>query len=263
MPDAWLDPCRVANRRLLFEHSVAEVRAADASFGPFNTGDSGSLARDIVRRVRERMRVSPTAFGIGAPKSLAEIVSKARGNCVSHAVLATVLLRYHGIAARLMAEEVFTSFSLLRTPAALLIAPIGPTLNGHVWLEATIDERWQPADPELGIFGAEEWVHARLTGGVTLRALGMPVSEHWRFPLRIRCLREDGAPDGDATQLYLIDHASETLGCDPPAAWAEGVQFFASSFRWQGRAGLRIAGETRRLRSMSRALSEWVRRRRP
>jgi hypothetical protein len=176
---------------------------------------------------------------------------------VSHSVLAAVLLRDLGFPTRLVVEEVYTNVSFLRVLAVLFRAPIGPTLNGHVWIEVWVNGEWLPADAELGLFGTEAWLAERLARGVTVTAVGLPVREHWKFPLRIRRLGPDGTPAEDVTALYLADKVAEALGSGRalPMPWVEGVRYFSSSFRWEGRAGLRVLGEHRRLRDMSRALA--------
>ena len=260
MTDPWLDPLLVANRRLRFEHSAEDVAAARDLIGAIEAPDDRSRARAIVMRVHERMRVLPSAFGFGMPKTLRAIVSARGGNCVSHAVLATVLLRANSIPTRLVVEDVYTNVALIRAPAAFLPAAIGPTLNGHVWIEVCVDGAWVPADAELGILGMVEWLSARLGHGVTVAALGLVVREHWKFPLRIRRLGPDGAPEEDVTGRYLIDGPFSALGpaAGLPSAWVEGVRYFAESFPWQGRAGLRILREGWRLREMSRALATFA-----
>ena len=170
MSDPWLDPFVVINRRFRFEHGPADVAAARDFVGPAEAPDERGLARALVMRVHERMRVLPSAFGFGMPRGLPAIVAARGGNCVSHSVLAAALLRDRGFPTRLVVEEVYTNFSLLRAPAVLLPAPIGPTLNGHVWLEVAIEGAWLPADAELGIFGISEWLAARLARGVTVAA---------------------------------------------------------------------------------------------
>ncbi len=257
---AWLDPLLVINRRLRFQHSADDLAVARDFIGLAEAPDEGSLARAIVARVHERLRVLPTAFGKGMPGTLAEIVARRGGNCVSYAVLAAVLLRDRGLPTRLVREDVFTNVSLLRAPWALLRAPVGPTLNGHVWVEVLLDGEWHPADAELGVFGVKEWLAARLARGTTLAAIGIPVREHWWFPLRIQRLGPDGLPEEDVTALYLIDKLSEVLGpaAPLPAAWLEGVRYFSTSFRWEGRAGLRLLGEGARLREMSRSLAAFA-----
>lgn len=255
MTGPWLDPLLVTNRGLRFEHRPEDVATARGFIGSIEAHDDCGLARTIVTRVHERMRVLPTAFGLGMPKSLPDIVTAGGGNCVSHAVLAAVLLRDGGLPTRLTTEDVYTNVSLLRAPGALIRAPIGPTLNGHAWTEILLDGEWLPADAELGVFGLTEWLAMRLGGGTTLAALGIPIREHWKFPLRIRRLGPDGAPDEDVTGLYLIDRLAAVLGHSTalPPAWLEGVHYFSKAFPWDGWAGLRILGECRRLREMSRA----------
>ena len=253
----WLDPLLVINRRYRFEHRPEDVAAARDFVGRVEAPGEETLARALVLRVHEQMRINASAFGLGMPKSLPAIVAARGGNCVSHSVLAAVLLRDRGLPARLVVEEVYTNFSLLRALALGFRAPIGPTLNGHVWIEVSLNGQWVPADAELGIFGAREWLAARLGRGVTVAAVGPPIREHWRFPLRIRRLGPDGKPSEDVTARYLIDKLSSALGPGSPlpAAWVEGVRYFSQAFDWKGRAGLRILREQRRLRAMSRALA--------
>ena len=259
MPDPWLDPLLVINRRFRFEHGPSDVAAAREFIGSVDARDGPGLARSVVMRVHERMRIRASAFGAGMPGSLPATVAAGGGNCVSHAVLAAVLLRDRGLPARLVVEEIYTNFSLLRAPAVAFRAPIGPTLNGHVWNEVLIDGDWMPADAELGVFGTGEWLAARVGRGVTVHAMGLPIVERWKFPLRIRRLGPDGMPAEDVTSLYLVDKLGEALavGGALPAAWVEGVRFFSRAFDWEGRAGLRILRERRRLREMSRARAGW------
>ncbi len=260
MPDPWLDPLLVINRRYRFQHGREDLAAAREFVGHVDAPDRESLARAVVTRVHERMRIVATALGLGMPKSLSAIVAARGGNCVSHAVLAAVLLRDRGVPARLLVEEVYTNFALLRAPTVFARAPVGPTLNGHVWIEVFVSGEWVPADAELGVFGTKEWLASRLARGVTVSAVGLSVSEHWKFPLRIRRLGPDGQPAEDVTDLYLIDSVAEALGprATLPSAWTEGVGFFSKVFRWGGRAGLRILGERRRLVEMSRALATFA-----
>ena len=256
MRDSWLDPLLVINRRLRFEHRPEDLAAAWQFVGPVDAKGAASLARAIVQRVHGRMRVLPTAFGVGMPRSLRDIVARRGGNCVSHAVLAAVLLRDRGLPTRLVVEDVHTNPSLLRATGLLIRAPVGPTLNGHVWLEVLIDNGWEPADAELGVFGTKAWLSARLVRGTELAAIGIRIREHWRFPLRIRRLGSDGWPEEDATDQYLVEAVRAALGgAELPAAWLQGVRYFSRSFRWEGRAGLRILLEARRLRAMSQALA--------
>jgi len=257
MGDPWLDPLLVINRRFRFEHAPGDVAVARDFVGHVEAADEERLARAVVARVHERMRIGASAFGVGMPKSLSAIVAARGGNCVSHSVLAAVLLRDRGIPARLLVEEVYTSVSFLRALALGFRAPIGPTLNGHVWIEVLMNGRWSPADAELGIFGTHEWLATRIGRGVTVAAIGLPVRERWKFPLRIRRLRPDGQPDQDVTRAYLIDNVAEAIGARVtlPAAWVDGVRYFTESFMWEGRAGLRILSERRRLGEMSRALA--------
>ena len=88
-------------------------------------------------------------------------------------------------------------------------------------------------------------------------ALGVPIREHWKFPLRIQRLAPDGGPSEDVTGLYLIDGLGSAVGASAavPPAWIEGVRYFSRLFRWEGRAGLRILGQRARLRAMSLALT--------
>ncbi len=261
MAEAWLvNPLLVIDGRFRFEHGPKDVAAARNSVGPVEAPDESSLARAIVMRVHERMRVLPTAFGLGMPKTLPAIVKAGGGNCVSHAVLATVLLRDRGFPTRLVSENIYTNFSFLRVPTVFVRAPVGPTLNSHVWVEVLVDGEWVPADAELGLFGTAEWLSARVAHGVMVAAVGI-IREHWKMPLCIRRLGPDGMPEEDVTGLYLVDKLTSVLRPAPalPTAWVEGVHYFSQSFRWDGRAGLRILGEWRRLRAMSRALSGLVR----
>ena len=205
------------------------------------------------------MRIRASAFGLGMPKSLPAIVAAGGGNCVSHSVLAAVLLRDCGFPTRLVSENVYTNVALLRVAAALIRAPIGPTLNGHVWIEVLVNGEWVPADAELGVFGTREWLVGRLAGGVTVVAVGLPICEHWKFPLRIRRLGPDGMPDEDVTGLYLVDRVASALGTTAlPSAWVEGVHYFSNSFDWEGWAGLRVLREHLRLAAMSRALAPFA-----
>jgi len=189
MPDTWSNPCSVRNRRLAFEHAAAVVERAVERFGPFAGATADALAADVVSRVHERMRIVPTALGLGVPRILDEALQRRGGNCSTFAAVLTVLLRAQGIPARLVVEDVFTDLSLLRAPAALLRAPVGPTLNGHVWVEALVQGAWLPADAELGLFGLGGWLTARVLRGVSLSALGLPARERWRFPLRLLARR--------------------------------------------------------------------------
>lgn len=250
--DPFVDPRRVANRRLVFEHSRDDVLRAREFLGV----DGAASARDIIARVHGRMRILASAFGVGMPKTLGEIVERAGGNCVSHAVLASVALRWRGFATRLVVEDVYTGPSVLRAPAALMRVPIGPTLNGHVWVETLVDGAWTPADAELGLFGIDEWTRVRVLRGVWVEATGVRVRERWRFPLRLRRLDADGVPDENVTQSYLVDGLRSVLGGEAlPEGWTDGVEHFAHRFDWEGRAGLRLLGERRRLRAMSAALA--------
>lgn len=259
VPDPWLDPLLVIDGRYRFQHGPEDVAAAREFVGPVEAADGSALARAIVLRVHERMRILPTAFGLGMPKTLRAIVAAGGGNCVSHAVLAAVLLRDRGLPTRLVAEEVHTNFGLLRAPTVFVRAPVGPTLNGHVWIEVLLDGEWVPADAELGIFGVRQWLRVRLGTGVTVAALGVAIRERWKFPLRIRRLGPDGMPEEDVTGLYLVEKLAGVLGpaAALPSSWVEGVRYFSRSFRWEGRAGLRILRERRRLREMSRALASF------
>ena len=251
MDDPFLDPHRVANRRLLFEHSHEDVLRACEFLGI----DETTSPRDIVTRVHASMRILASAFGVGMPKTLGAIVERAGGNCVSHAVLATVALRQRGFATRLVVEDVYTGPSLLRAPPALMAVPIGPTLNGHVWVEALVHDEWIPADPELGLYGTEEWIRVRVLRGVRVAATGVRVREHWKFPLRLRRLGGDGTPEENATSLYLVERLRSVIGRSAlPAAWTDGVEHFSRHFDWEGRTGLRLLGEWRRLGAMSRAI---------
>jgi len=261
MPDPWLDPLLVINRRFRFEHGPGDVAAAREFIGTLEAPDSYRLVRSVVMRVHERMRIRASAFGAGMPRSLPATVAAEGGNCVSHSVLAAVLLRDRGFPTRLVVEEVYTNFALLRAPAVVFRAPIGPTLNGHVWIEVLVDGEWVPADAELGVCGTGEWLAARLAGGVTVAAVGLPIREHWKFPLRIRRLGPDGMPVEDVTSFYLVDKLSEALGWGGSLLlpWVEGVRYFSRTFDWEGRAGLRILRERRRLREMSRARAGWSR----
>ncbi len=257
MPDPWLDPLLVINRRFRFEHGPGDVAAAGEFIGTLEAPDGTSLARSVVMRVHERMRIRASAFGVGMPTRLAGIVEARGGNCVAHSVLATAVLRDRGFPTRLMVENTYTNVSLLRVPTAFVRAPIGPVLNTHVWIELMIDGGWVPADAQLGVFGIKEWLAVRVARGVTVRAIGLPIAEHWKFPLRIRRLGSDGQPTEDMTALYLVDRLGEELGARGalPAAWVEGVEYFSRTFDWEGRAGLRILRERHRLQQMSRALA--------
>jgi hypothetical protein len=251
------DPLHVANRGMQFDHGVRDLALARDFAGRVESDDALRTARTIVSRIHDSMRVLPTAFGLGAPRTLEQIVERRGGNCVSYAVLAVAVLRSHGIPARLVVEEVCTNVSLLRAPACLVRAPIGPTLNGHVWLEADVDGRWLPADAELGIFGDDEWSAARLLRGVSIDALGLRIKERWKFPLRIRRLDASGQPDENVTELYLVEKLRALPGLKGPlsADWLEGVRYFAEAFDWTGRTGARILLQHRRLRRMSTALA--------
>ena len=249
MAEPFLNPCRVANRRLTFEHGHDDVTRACEFLGV----DAATPPRDIVMHVHARMQVL-VSFSARMPKTLGEIVERGAGNCTSHAVLATVALRQLGFATRLVVEEVYTGPSLLRAAAALMAMPVGLTLNRHVWLETLVDGEWVPADPELGLFGTDAWVRARVLDGVRLEATGVRVREHWKFPLRLRRLDADGMPAENATSTYLIDGLRSVTGRDAlPEAWTDGVAYFAHRFDWEGRAGLRLLGQRRRLRAMSSA----------
>src|SRR3990172_9532515 len=114
MADPWLDPLLVINRRYRFGHRPEDVAAAWDFVGRVEAPDEQGLARALVMRVHERMRIRASAFGLGMPKSLPAIVATGGGNCVSHSVLAAVLLRDCGLPARLVVEDVYTNFSLLR-----------------------------------------------------------------------------------------------------------------------------------------------------
>jgi len=222
MADPWLDPLLVINRLYRFEHRPEDVAAARDFMGPVDAADGESLARAVVVRLHERMRIRASAFGVGMPTRLAGIVAARGGNCVAHSVLATAVLRDRGLPTRLVVENTYTNVSLLRLPAAFVRAPIGPVLNSHVWIELMIDGGWVPADAELGVFGIKEWLAVRVARGVTVRAIGLPIAEHWKFPLRIRRLGPDGQPAEDVTALYLVDRLSEALGARgncPPRGW--------------------------------------------
>jgi len=250
MLDAFLDPHRVANRRLIFEHGADDIARACEFLGI----DESTPPREIVMRVHERMRILASAFGVGMPKTLGEIVERKGGNCVSHAVLATVALRRRSFATRLVVEDVYTGPSLLRAAAALMVVPIGPTLNGHVWVETLVDGEWVPGDPELGLFGLDEWSRARVLRGVWVEATGVRVREHWKFPLRLRRLDIDGGPAENVTECYLVDGLRSITGREAlPDAWTNGVEYFAHRFSWDGRVGMRLLGERRRLDAMSAA----------
>ena len=252
--DPWLDPLRVLNRGMGFEHEPNDVRAALELVGPIDGDDTRALVGEVVARVHQRMSILASAFGHGMPRTLAEIVSRRGGNCVSHAVLATVILRQLGIPTRLITENVYTGFSFLRLPTAVVRAPIGPTLNGHVWCEVLVENEWLPADAELGVCGTDHWLAARVARPLLIAAVGLPVRERWNFPLRLRRLAPDGVPEEDVSGLYLVDRLRSALGDSPvPDEWSAGVAHFARSFDWEGRSGLRILGERRVLRGMTAA----------
>lgn len=238
MSDSWLNPLLVVNRSMVFRHTPDDVAAARR----FVVADDPGDAEAVVSAVHGRMKIAVTALGFGMPRSLGEIVQRGAGNCVSHSVLAAVLLRDRGVAARLVSENTYTSFSVMRIAPALLKAPVGPVLNSHVWLEVRTGGGWVPADAELGIFGAGQWLERRVLKGVTVRALGLPASERWRFPLRIRRLAEDGQPFQDATGDYLLGSLERVglAGGAVPEGWRQGVRYFSEEFDWTGRAGLRI-----------------------
>lgn len=247
--DPFLDPHRVATRRLVFEHGDSDVTRASEFLGI----DESMQPRDIVMRVHKRMRIL-VSFSAEMPKTLGEIVERGAGNCESHAVLATGALRQREFPTRLVAEEVYTGPSLLRAAAALLAVPAGPTLNRHIWIETRVGGDWVPADPELGLYGIDEWMRTRVLRGVWLEATGVRVREHWKFPLRLRRLDEDGAPSENVTERYLVDGLRAVIGHDTlPIPWMNGVEHFAHRFNWEGRAGLRLLGERRQLRAMSAA----------
>jgi hypothetical protein len=193
------------------------------------------------------------------PKTLTEILHRRGGNCVSFSVVATVILRASGFPTRLISETVYTNISLLRGLGGLARTPIGPLTNGHVWLEVRLGRDWIPVDAELGLTGMAEWLGRRLAGGVTLPALGLPVREHWKFPLRILRLGRDGRPFEDATAEYLIDAPAKKRGDGwrPPEVWSDSVEYFSRNFTWEGRSGLRILAQLPRLRRMSDALEQF------
>src|SRR3990172_4141143 len=113
MSDPWLDPLLVINRRYRFEHGPEDVAAARRFVGRVEASGEQPLASELVRRVHERMRINASAFGVGMPKSLPAIVAGGGGNCVSHSVLAAVLLRDRGFPTRLVSEHVYTNVSFL------------------------------------------------------------------------------------------------------------------------------------------------------
>ncbi len=98
-------------------------------------------------------------------------------------------------------------------------------------------------------------MRARVLRGVWVEATGVRVREHWRFPLRLRRLDVDGVPTEDVTSPYLVDGLRSVIGRETlPAQWTAGVDHFAHRFDWDGRVGLRLLGEWRRLGAMSRAI---------
>lgn len=253
--DPWLNPFQVHSRSMVFEHGSDDVHAALELVGPVDADNPSTLVNEVVARVHQRLLILPSAFGHGMPNTLAEIVARRGGNCVSHAVLATVVLRQLGIPTRLITENVYTGFSFLRLPAAAIRAPIGPTLNSHVWCEVLVAGEWIPADAELGVCGTVEWLAARVAGPLVIRAVGPPITERWLFPLRLRRLAPDGMPADDISILYLVDRLRSALddGVRLPDEWSDGVAYFASSFDWEGRPGIRILRERRVLRDMATA----------
>ncbi len=254
--DWWSDPCLIVNRGMRFEHGPEDVRAAAKLIGPQVSPSDLTAVQSLTTAVQRSLKILPTAFGRGMPRTLSEILGRRGGNCVSFSVVATVVLRASGFPTRLISETVYTNISLLRGLGAVARTPIGPLTNGHVWLEVRLGGDWIPVDAELGLTGTAEWLARRLASGVTLPALGLPVREHWKFPLRILRLGPDGQPFEDATAEYLIDAPAKGRGDGrrPPEVWSDGVKYFSRNFRWEGRSGLRILAQLPRLRRMSRAL---------
>src|SRR3990172_7127157 len=66
--DPWLDPLLVINRRFRFEHGPEDVAAARDFIGPLEEAGGSSLARALVTRVKERVCIRASAFGVGMPK---------------------------------------------------------------------------------------------------------------------------------------------------------------------------------------------------
>jgi hypothetical protein len=122
-----------------------------------------------------------------------------------------------------------------------------------------MDDKWIPADAELGVFGFDQWTRARLVQGTTwrVRIAGVPYKETWPFPLRIRVMGERRDEEDDLTEEYLVERLAQLVDMDSPdgTVWADGVRYFAREFHWRRPfPGFRLLAQAPRLRRMEHAL---------
>ena len=161
--------------------------------------------------------------------SLGQLLQARRGEAAERAATACFLLRLAGIPTRFVSEVAYTRLS----PGRLLRAPIpgsldGPVSAAHTWLEVSLDDRWVPVDPCMGIYGMGEWLDRRLADGPA--AAPFP----YCFPILLRALDEAGRRREDRAEHYLIRSIAslippDDLTClEALAVWRVGVHHFGA-----------------------------------
>jgi hypothetical protein len=97
--------------------------------------------------------------------------------------------------------------------SGLKASVFGRNHNDHRWNEV-LDRRtseWTPADPTLGLLGADQWIRARVGFGQRITSDNIP-SRDMLAPIAIFATSEDGVPVEDLSQHYLVDGFGRIYG---------------------------------------------------
>ncbi len=239
----FVDPRTIAGSRRKYELTSDEIdRARAVATEIVGSNDPVSI---LTAYVHDRIR---PAYGLSNYKRQPlGVLEDGRGDCFETSAVTAMLLRSLGIPCRLVTEICAARFEPGAALAVLVpTAVAGPFTNSHVWLEAWTTDTWQPVDAQFDVSGRQRWEEARLQphGG----RFG------FRFPLQLKSLDVQGAPDIDLSGRYLLTPFEGSRGAPAFERWRADVEHFRDIRRGRPFLGARLTFMLPRLRRMARNL---------
>ncbi len=249
-PAAFVDPLTIAGHRRTYKLTRDEIhRARTIASGIVGSDEPMHAATSFLH---DRLR---PAYGFsGYRRQPLEVLEQGRGDCFETSAVAAMLLRSLGVPCRFVTEICAARFEPGAALAVLIpTAAAGPCTNSHVWLEASVHGRWEPVDVQFGVWEQRQWESTRLQprGG----RFG------FRFPVQLRSLDTQGAPEHDLAGPYLLQPFDAQRDSDAFKSWADDLDHFRQLRRGSTFLGARLTLMLPRLRRMARNLETLLARR--
>ncbi|WP_176112892.1 transglutaminase-like domain-containing protein [Sediminibacterium ginsengisoli] len=198
---------------LLGAQQIDTTRLNLAAFADSISGyatDDYEKARKILYWLSSRFEWTATDY---QARTVNQVIARQGGNCAELAKVYMAMIKASDIRYRATAEINIHPYTERRQASAAALVKekgnrysvFGLQHNDHRWVEIynkTLD-RWEPADPSLGIIGLESWLNARMDFGER-HTKDTAASNQMIVPFAVFIPAEDGSWL-DRSDYYLLE----------------------------------------------------------